>query len=226
MILRLVLLSFFTIISLWAEEPLNSKKPDVYMGRQIAFTMHASAANWLLRSNREKEESTEDMIKALELKKGMTVADIGCGNGYHSLVMAELVGDVGKVLCVDIQSKMLQRLNERAQKAGVKNVQTILGEYEDPKLPDNKVDLILLVDAYHEFTQPVKMLQKMRASLTEKGVIVLVEFRKEDKKVPIKEDHKMSKAQILKELQANSFKLVRSYDKLPWQHLIFYGKDK
>lgn len=217
---------FYMVLAnfLLAEQPINTKKPDVYMGRQIAYTMHSSAANWLIRSNREKEESTEEMIKALQLKPGMTVADIGCGNGYHSLMMAKLVGKKGKVLCVDVQSKMLELLKERAAKASITNIETILGEYEDPKLPKTQVDLILLVDAYHEFTKPAEMLAKMYESLTENGVIVLVEFRKEDKKVPIKEDHKMSKKQILKELTANSYKLVRSYDNLPWQHMMIFGK--
>ena len=224
MFMKVLLLLVISTFSLLAEEQINSRKPDVYMGRQIAYTMHANAANWLTRTSREKEESTQEMINALELKEGMVVADVGCGNGYQSLMMAKLVGVKGKVLCVDIQPTMLKLLKGRANKAAVKNLETILGEYEDPNLPKQKVDLILLVDAYHEFTKPAEMLAKMHESLTEKGVIVLVEFRKEDKTVPIKEDHKMSKVQIMKELEANSFKLVRSYDKLPWQHMMIFGK--
>jgi ubiquinone/menaquinone biosynthesis C-methylase UbiE len=214
------------VIPTQAEEAINSKKPDVYLGRQIAYTMHSDAANWLTRKEREAEESTKEMLNALELKPGMTVADIGCGNGYHSLAMAKLVGESGKVLCVDIQSKMLTLLQQRAEKAKIKNCQTILGEYTDPNLPKNTVDLILLVDAYHEFTDPAAMLKKMHESLRPEGVIVLLEFRKEDKKVPIKEDHKMTKRQINKELEANDFTLVRSYEKLPWQHMLIFGKKK
>lgn len=217
-------LSIFLFLSLFADDEINKEKPKVYMGRQIAYTMHSDAANWLTRQEREKEESTKEMIKALQLKEGMVVADVGCGNGYHSLVMAKLVGNKGKVLCVDIQQKMLDLLKDRAAKEGIKNYELIKGKYTDPMLPKGKVDLILLVDAYHEFTDPESMLKKMRASLSDNGVLALVEFRKEDKNVPIKEDHKMSKAQIQKELIANGFKLVRSYDKLPWQHLLFYGK--
>ncbi|MCM8529128.1 MAG: class I SAM-dependent methyltransferase [Lentisphaeraceae bacterium] len=219
-------LSFFLLFFLFAEDEINIEKPKVYMGRQIAYTMHSDGAAWLIRKAREKEESVKEMIQALKLKEGMTVADIGCGNGYHSLMMAKIVGDSGKILCVDIQQKMLDLLKVRADSLGVKNYQLIKGKYSDPMLPKGKVDLILLVDAYHEFTDPQSMLAKMRESLSENGVIALVEFRKEDKTVPIKEDHKMSKAQIEKELSANGFKLVRSYDKLPWQHLMFYGKDK
>ncbi|MDD7986477.1 methyltransferase domain-containing protein [Lentisphaera marina] len=219
-LLILSILSF----AIFAEEKINAKKPNVYMGRQIAYTMHSSAANWLTRTNREKEESVEEMIRAIELKSGMIVGDVGCGNGYHSLKMAKLVGEKGKVYCVDIQSEMLKLLQERAKKAGIKNCVSILGKYTDPMLPKNSLDLILLVDAYHEFTDPEAMLKKMHESLKADGVLVLIEFRKEDKKVPIKEDHKMSKAQIQKELSANQFKLVRSYDQLPWQHMLIYGK--
>ena len=217
-------LTFLGCFSISAEEPINNKKPDVYLGRQIAYTMHSSAANWLTRTEREKEESSEEMIEALELKTGMVVGDVGCGNGYHSLKMAQLVGDAGKVHCVDIQSKMLELLNERAAKAGIKNCVTVLGKYTDPMLPKNSLDLILLVDAYHEFSDPENMLKKMRQSLKPEGVLVLLEFRKEDKSVPIKEDHKMTKAQVTKEMNANQFKLLRAYDKLPWQHMLFYGK--
>jgi len=220
----LSLFTFFIFFSLIAEDEINKVKPKVYMGRQIAYTMHSDGAKWLVRKLREKEESTQEMITALELKEGMVVADVGCGIGYHALMMAKLVGESGKILCVDIQQKMLDILKRRAETAGIKNYELIKGKYTDPMLPKGKVDLILLVDAYHEFTDPENMLKKMRESLSEKGVIAIVEFRTEDPKVPIKKDHKMSKEQILKEYKANGFKLVRSYDKLPWQHLMFFGK--
>ena len=140
-------------------------------------------------------------------------------------MMAELIGPKGKVLCVDVQQKMLDLLKVRAEKAKISNYELILGEFEDPKLPKGKVDLILIVDAYHEFTNPEAMLKKMRESLSDKGLMVLLEFRAEDDKVPIKPDHKMSKKQILKELTANGFKLAKSYDKLPWQHMMFFARD-
>jgi ubiquinone/menaquinone biosynthesis C-methylase UbiE len=218
-------LSVLLSLMIHAEPKINEVKPKIYLGRQIAYTMHSSAANWLTRTNREKEESTIEMIAALELKPGMNVGDVGCGNGYHALKMAELVGAEGKVYCVDIQQKMLDLLSQRATQAEIKNCVTVLGKYTDPMLEENSLDLILLVDAYHEFTDPENMLKKMRTSLKPHGVLVLVEFRKEDKSVPIKEDHKMSKKQVTKELEANQFKLLRSYDKLPWQHMLFYGKN-
>jgi ubiquinone/menaquinone biosynthesis C-methylase UbiE len=110
-------------------------------------------------------------------------------------MMAQLVGEKGKVYCVDIQAEMLKFLQERAKEAGIKNCVSVLGKYTDPMLPKNSLDLILLVDAYHEFTDPEAMLTKMRQSLKPDGVLVLIEFRKEDPKVPIKEDHKMIELQ-------------------------------
>jgi ubiquinone/menaquinone biosynthesis C-methylase UbiE len=198
--------------------------PGTYMGREIAQTMHYTGAAWLIRTAREREESAEEMMRELNLKPGMVVADLGCGNGYHAIPMARMVSPGGKILAVDIQQPMLDMLNERAKAEGVEGIHTILGEYEDPKLPVGVVDLLLLVDAYHEFSAPEKMLRGMRASLKEDGLVALVEYRAEDASVPIKPEHKMSKEQILKEYEANGFTLVRSYDKLPWQHLLFFKK--
>jgi ubiquinone/menaquinone biosynthesis C-methylase UbiE len=221
----LLLMSLLVIARpVFAADSVNTVKPKVYLGRQIAYTMTADGADWLIRTSREQEESTRQMIGALELKKGMVVADVGCGNGYHALMMAKEVGTQGRVLCSDIQQEMLNLLAVRARRQKIRNCELILGTETSPHLPAAAVDLILLVDAYHEFTDPVSMLRSMRQSLKPEGVLALVEFRAEDPDVPMKPDHKMSKAQIDKEMQANGFKLVRAYDKLPWQHLVFYGK--
>ncbi len=216
-----ILLLFIILLPGSFAGSINGKKPTGYMGRQIAYTMHSDAADWLTRQGREKEESTAEMIRALQLNQEMVVADLGCGVGYHALQMAP---SVKQVLCVDIQDEMLRQLKQRAATNHISNLTLIKGKLDDPKLPANAVDLILLVDAYHEFSEPELMLKKMRASLTDIGVIVLVEFRAEDKSVPIKKDHKMSKQQILKEMTANRFKLTRSYDHLPWQHMMFFEK--
>jgi ubiquinone/menaquinone biosynthesis C-methylase UbiE len=151
----------------------------------------------------------------------MTVCDMGCGDGYYTVELARRVGLEGKVLAVDIQPEMLQELSRRCERLDIKNVDMVLGLPHDPKLPDGKVDLILMVDVYHEFSNPVEMLDAMRRSLKPGGRIALVEFRGEDPTVPIKPEHKMTKKQILKEYKANGFKLVSQYDKLPWQHLMF-----
>ena len=147
---------------------------------------------------------------------------MGCGNGYYSLKLADLVGKQGQVLAVDIQPKMLQLLEKRAAATHRTNIKPILGTPVDPHLPAGKVDLILCVDVYHEFSNPPEMLAAMRKSLKPGGRIALVEYRGEDPAVPIKPLHKMTKKQILKEWPANGFTLVEQFDKLPWQHLMFF----
>lgn len=196
-----------------------------YMGREIAVTMHWMGAEWLIRDEREREERCSLMIASLGVKPGMTVCDMGCGNGFYALQLARMVGPQGRVLAVDIQPEMLELLKKRSAKARVDNIEPILGALHDPKLPAGAVDLILCVDVYHEFSHPEPMLAAMRRSLKPDGQVVLVEFRAEDPNVPIKPLHKMSKQQILKELPANGFKLVKEFDKLPWQHMMFFGRD-
>jgi ubiquinone/menaquinone biosynthesis C-methylase UbiE len=195
------------------------------MGREIAQTMHYLGAPWLIRESREREEDCTTMLRELKLEPGMVVCDMGCGNGFYSLRMAKAVGPAGRVLAVDIQPEMLRLLQSRAAEGEIDNIETVLGTLIDPQLPPGGVDLILCVDVYHEFSHPEQMLAAMRASLKPNGVVVLVEFRSEDPKVPIKVLHKMSKAQINKELPPNGFKLVREYDELPWQHMMFFGRD-
>lgn len=195
-----------------------------YKGREIAQTMSFHGAPWLLRPEREEEEEPAQLLKALRIRKGQRVADIGCGNGFYSLRMARLAGPEGRVLAVDIQPEMLSLLRDRAKQAGLENIEPVLGQPFDPKLPQGRLDLILLVDVYHEFAYPERMLAAMRESLKPNGVIALAEYRAEDPKVPIRRRHKMSKQQILKEFAPNGLRLAREYDGLPWQHLMFFKR--
>lgn len=198
---------------------------EEYQGRTIAQTMHYQGAPWLIRESREREEDCTTMVKQLDLKPGMIACDMGCGNGFYTLKMAAAVGEEGKVLAVDIQPEMLRLLQARADEAEIKNIDRILGEVHDPKLPAGELDLILCIDVYHEFSHPVQMLAAMRKSLKPTGRLVLVEFRAEDESVPIKPLHKMSKDQVNKELTANGFRLARQFDGLPWQHMMFFARD-
>jgi ubiquinone/menaquinone biosynthesis C-methylase UbiE len=193
-----------------------------YKGRAIAPYMTFHGADWLTRESREKEEHCKTLIKALKIQSGATVCDMGCGNGYYTLKIAKLVGKKGRVLAVDIQPEMLHLLELRTKEADVTNVEPIQSTVVDPKLPDGQVDLILLVDVYHEFSHPEQMLVAMRKSLKPHGRLALVEFRLEDPSVPIKLEHKMSKEQIMKEFSPNGFKLVEEFQKLPWQHVMFF----
>ncbi len=197
-----------------------------YMGRKIARTMHYSGAEWLIRETRENEEATSKLLDELDIKPGQMIADIGCGIGYYSIPLAKRVGEKGQVFAVDIQQEMLNGLKQRALKAAVSNINFILGNAIDPKLPEGKIDLVLLVDVYHEFSHPEYMLKAIRDSLKPHGRVALVEYRAEDPDVPIKELHKMSKSQILKEWLHNSFRLVEEYDQLPWQHLMFFKRQE
>ncbi len=155
-------------------------------------------------------------------KPGQTVCDLGCGNGFYTVRMAKRVGDRGIVYAVDIQPEMLTLLGARAKAAGLKNIKPLLGTRVDPRLPAGELDLVLLVDVYHELSNPEEILHALRASLKPHGRMVLAEFRLEDPQVPIKLVHKMSKEQVLKEIVPAGFKLVEQFDELPWQHLMFF----
>lgn len=196
-----------------------------YFGRRIATTMHYLGAPWLVRESRQREEDCETMLAALHVQPGQTVCDMGCGNGFYTLPLAKLVGDQGKVVAVDIQREMLLLLKDRSAAENVSNIELVHGSVVDPQLKPSSVDLVLMVDVYHEFSHPEQMLKAIRASLKPAGRVALVEFRAEDRSVPIKKLHKMSKKQILKEFQPNGFTLVEEFDKLPWQHLMFFERD-
>jgi ubiquinone/menaquinone biosynthesis C-methylase UbiE len=195
-----------------------------YMGREIAMVMGHEAAEWLDRPEREKEERSSKLLESLKLENGMVVADVGAGSGYFTFPMAEKVAPKGKVLAVDIQEEMLDLIRKRAKERKLANVEPIMGTVTDPKLPDGSVDLILLVDVYHEFDHPYEMTVAMTKALKPGGRIVFVEFRMEDEKVPIKLVHKMSEKQVLKEMALHSLKHVKTVDVLPWQHIIIFEK--
>lgn len=221
--LRHTFLLLFCLSQATAQQPATPPPAMTeYEGRVIAQTMHWQGANWLIRNKREREEGTTKMREELRLKPGMAVCDMGSGNGYHTIPFAEAVGPTGKVYAVDVQPEMIVMLNERVNEKGITNIVPIIGEYHDPKLPPNSCDLIVLVDVYHEFSHPVPMLDGMKKALKPGGQICLVEFRAEDDTVPIKPEHKMTKAQVTKEMNANGLKLAREFDGLPWQHMMFF----
>ena len=193
-------------------------------GRQIAPVMSADGAGWLDRPEREAEEAPEQALDALGIRAGMVVADVGAGTGYMSLRMARRVGPTGKVYANDLQPEMLQKLRAKSQREKLSNVETVQGTESDPKLPPNTMDLVLLVDVYHEFSQPQAMLDKIRESLKPDGRLVLLEYRKEDPKVPIRPEHKMSVAEVKTEVEAEGYKLDQVIEKLPRQHIIIFRR--
>ena len=211
--------------SLFAESPPREKPRRVYLDRIVAQPMSHRGSDWLVRPNRDLEEDASQSFDELRLTEGMTVCDLGCGNGYWTLPMAKAVGENGRVLAVDIQPEMLNQLRARFMKQRIANIEPIIGRVDDPKLPAGEIDLVLMVDVYHEFSHPESMLWHIYRSLKPNGVIALLEYRAEDPSVPIKPLHKMSKTQIMKEYQQNGFKLVRETNELPWQHLMFFARD-
>lgn len=194
-----------------------------YMGREIAQVMGHLGADWLERSNREAEERTDLLIEALKLENDDVAADIGAGTGYFTFRMSSHVPQ-GKVLAVDIQPEMLELIQAKMQENGIVNVKTILGTEQSPELPKDSVDLVLMVDAYHEFSYPREMMQNIVKALKPDGEVVLVEYRAEDPEVMIKPKHKMAEEQVVKEMQAIGLELKENKNVLPQQHLMIFVK--
>ncbi len=195
-----------------------------YFEREIAHVMGHLGAGWLERTSREIEEAPSQLMDALKLTKGMTIADIGAGSGYFTRRMARRIGDEGKVLAVDIQPEMLEILRDNMAKAGLSNYKPILGTEKDPNLPEASVDLVLMVDVYHEFAFPHEMMIAIYKALKPNGRVAFVEYRGEDDWVPIKPLHKMTEAQVKKEASAQGFRWIETIGVLPRQHIIIFGK--
>ena len=194
-----------------------------YMGRQIAHVMSHYGIDWLEREEREMEENTSLLLKNLAVKPGMVVADIGAGSGYHSALLSKMVG-TGKVFAVDVEPEMIAYLNARIKQEKLSRIVPVLSTEQKVSLPENTIDMMLLVDVYHEFSFPYEMALSMRAALKPGGKLVLVEFRAEDPAVPIKTIHKMSEAQAIKEFKAAGFAFDKNIDNLPWQHCMVFIK--
>jgi ubiquinone/menaquinone biosynthesis C-methylase UbiE len=195
-----------------------------FMGREIAFVMGHQGADWLERPSREAEEKTSQLVELLKVRPGDVVADIGAGTGYLTRRLAPIVGPQGKVFAVDVQPEMIQLLTNQFRLHSITNAVAILGTERDPKLPPASVDLMVMVDVYHEFEYPLEMTRAMVQALKPGGRIAFVEFRKEDAWVPIKEIHKMSEAQVRKEMTAQGLEWVETSRELPRQHLILFRK--
>jgi len=195
-----------------------------YMDRQIAQVMSHYGIDWLEREEREMEENTSLLLKNLAVKPGMIIADIGAGSGYHSALLSKMVGS-GKVFAVDVEPEMIAYLNERIRQEKLSHIVPVLSTEQKLYLPENTIDMMLLVDVYHEFSYPYEMALSMLAALKPGGKLVLVEFRSEDPTVPIKTIHKMSEAQAIKEFKAAGFIFDKNIDNLPWQHCMVFTKN-
>lgn len=195
-----------------------------FLGREIAHVMGHAAADWLERPEREAEEGTGLLVPALRLKPGDVVADLGAGTGYFTWRLAQAVTPQGRVYGVDVQPEMLERLRAHMSTRGVTNVLPWLGTEADPRLPAASLDLVLMVDVYHELAQPYEMLQAVCRALKPGGRLAIVEYRGEDPTVPIKPLHKMTEAQLRREIALHPLEWVETIRSLPWQHLVLFRK--
>ncbi len=196
----------------------------IYMGREIAGVMGWQGAAWLEREERGREERPDLLLPELNLQAGMTVADIGAGTGYYSRLMAKLVGPKGVVYAVDVQPQMVAMLKEVAAKAEFSNIKPLLSSVSDVKLPPASIDLAIMVDVYHELEFPHEVIDSIISALRPNGRIVFVEYRAEDQRVPIKEVHKMTEAQVKREALTHSLLWERTASNLPWQHVVIFKK--
>lgn len=195
-----------------------------YMGREIAHVMGYQGMGWLERPAREEEENTSILLENMNLQATDVIADIGAGSGYHVFKMAPIVKN-GTVYAVDIQEEMLAAMKAKKEDRNVENIRLVQGSEKSVNLPENEVDKVLMVDVYHEFAYPKEMLASIKKALKPKGEVFLIEYRGEDRSVPIKELHKMTEAQAVKEFKIAGFTLQRNDENLPWQHCMVFVKD-
>lgn len=219
---RLAVAAFVPLLAAAAIAGAQSERPR-YHGRELAPVMSYLGAEWLERPDRDQEENTTLLLDLLPVERGDTIADLGCGSGYFARRLAQRVGPTGEVLCVDVQPEMLEIAERLSREAGVQNVRMVRAEADDPRLPAGKVDLILLVDVYHELQQPGPVLEQMRRALAPGGLVALVEYRAEgDTARHIRPEHRMSIEQVLREWLPAGFELERRIDDLPTQHLFLF----
>jgi ubiquinone/menaquinone biosynthesis C-methylase UbiE len=191
-------------------------------GRRFAPVMGYQGADWLERSERDQEEAPDVALNVLKIPKGAWVADIGAGSGFITERLSARVGPTGRVFANDVQPQMLQILARRLAQRNITNVTLVQGTVDDPKLDPGSVDLVIMVDVYHELSQPQAILKHLRAALKPGGRLVLLEYRKEDPTVPIKFEHKMSVAEAKMELEAEGFTLSKVDEALPRQHILIF----
>ena len=195
----------------------------VYMGREISFVMGFAGKDWLERNTRELEEGVSLAIENLPITRESVVADIGAGSGYYTFRIAPKVPQ-GTVYAVEIQQSALTYLGNKSRELGLNNVIPLMGSETSPNLPENAVDLAIMVDVYHELEFPVEMLQSLHTALKPDGKILLIEYRGEDESIPIKPLHKMTERQVRRELEANGFEFIENKDFMPIQHFLIFGK--
>lgn len=208
-----------------SKEPSWDGTGKVYLGREISQVMGFAGKDWLERASREREEGIAAALENLPINSSSTVADIGAGSGYYTFRIAPLVPQ-GKVYAVEIQKDAIDYINAKSKELNLKNVETVQGSEKSPNLPKGAIDLVIMVDVYHELSYPQEMLQSIYESLSPNGKVLLLEYRGEDPTINIKPLHKMTEKQVTKEMNANGFELEKNGKFLPIQHYLIYKKKK
>jgi SAM-dependent methyltransferase len=194
-----------------------------YYGREIAQVMGYAGASWLERPERAAEERPDWLVEDLPLSSTMTVADIGAGSGYLTRLLSPRVPG-GRVYAVDVQPEMVGLLKAIAQRPEFGNVVPVQGAADDVQLPAGSIDLAVMVDVYHELEYPAEIMASVLKALKPDGRVVFVEYRAEDPSVPIKALHKMSEAQIRREMAGLPLAWEPGSERLPLQHLFVFRK--
>ncbi|WP_198664943.1 class I SAM-dependent methyltransferase [Lewinella sp. IMCC34191] len=206
------------------ETPSRDGTGKYYLGREISHVMGHLAADWLERPERELEENVSQAIENMDIQPDEHIADIGAGSGYYTFRMAQKAPR-GKVFAVDIQPEMLDIMREKIERENIDNVELVRGSETSPNLEANTLDLVTMVDVYHEISYPREMMQDIVTALKPGGRFVLLEYRMEDSSVPIKRLHKMSEGQAVREMESVGLRLRENMDNLPWQHFMVFVKE-
>jgi SAM-dependent methyltransferase len=223
--MRRVLVAVLLSIGVAWPQSVNGQKQHPVSGRVIAPTMSVEGASWLERPEREREEQPQKAIDALHLVPGMNVGEVGSGTGYYALRIAKRIQPGGTFYANDLQPAMLELLRHNADAQKISNIQTVAGSETDAHLPHADLDYVLMVDVYHELSEPQAMLRNIAGSLKPNGRLVLLEFRKEDPNVPIRPEHEMTVHDVKAELTAEGYVLDKLIETLPWQHMFFFRFD-
>lgn len=205
------------------QSPSQNGTGKYYLGREISHVMGHLAASWLERPEREREENVSQAIKNMGIQPDEHIADIGAGSGYYTFKMAREVPE-GKVYAVDLQPEMLSIMSQKISQEGISNVALVQGSETSPQLGENSVDLVIMVDVYHELSHPQEVMQEIVRALKPDGRFVLLEYRMEDPQVPIKLLHKMSEKQAVLEMKSVGLRLRENTANLPWQHCMIFVK--
>jgi SAM-dependent methyltransferase len=216
--------AFIAVCALCSSLAAQTPNTHPISGRRFAPVMGWQGADWLERTERDDEEAPDVALDVLKIRKGATVADVGAGSGFVTERLAKRVGPAGKVFANDVQPQMLEMLKRRLERKRITNVELVQGAIDDPRLPKESVELALLVDVYHEFSEPQAMLRHLRDALTPGGRLVLLEYRKEDPSIPIRFEHKMTVAEAKLEVEAEGFRLAKVDESLPRQHILIFQR--